>query len=833
MSKIAEGLNRLYEKHRIIVWYDALGDFAQEYGELEISGVVKCEIEGNEFALKHRILVLDPITKFLLYGKYEQPNPDENWLLDIELANTIFHTDQEALTLQELDLPLHFKSWMRDHMSFFKSKERVSKFLSNLEVKENEDDLNRTLIQTIVGSQTNTLDEILKGLATHLVTDKIENTEKELSQYNILDYLWSWVSSTYNYNSNVNSTYDFILEVFQKNFTPTSPKVTVNRSSEVLLGSWKDARSFDKTYRALVAKVEADLNISADVQKLDINDLVNEDVFECIDKQIIKELALQIEQGSIGTEKVDTILKQRESCYWYDKYFEFYSSLQFGNWLFDEISKYKTIKIEDYTDGLNQYTTKWYLIDQYYRKFIQHYRATNQNNVLNSLYQKVHRAYSNTWLLAQSESWQEVIDKNTGWYFGLNSQYQFYKRAVHGKYVEKNITVFVVISDALRFECGKELHELFEQESRFSSKIEYQVTGLPSYTQLGMAALLPHENISFGEGDSILIDGKSTQGAIARKKVLEEGGKIKSTTILAEDLMKMGSRSEEARKLVQEHQVVYVYHNRIDKVGDDKTSEDKVIEASKEEIEFLLKVTQKITNMNGNHIVITADHGFVYQNEALEESDFTDAQITGEIIKDNRRFVLGKNLAHNNNVVKYKATDLHISSDVEVLIPKGINRLRKQGSGSRYVHGGATLQEVVVPILYVAKKRADTVSKVDVDVLKGSNRITTNLQRVKFFQQQPIGDGIIARSVKSYFCVIEGEQRKIISDVFAYNFDSDSKRAEDREVENKFTISTVLKKSNSVYLIIEEQVEKSNKWNTLLKLPFSLNLAMENDFDDF
>jgi hypothetical protein len=169
------------------------------------------------------------------------------------------------------------------------------------------------------------------------------------------------VSSSYNYNSNVKSTYDFILEVFQKNFIPTSSKVTVNRSSEVLLGSWKDARSFDKTYRALVAKVEADLNISADVQNLDINELVNEDVFECIDKQIIKELALQIEQGSIGTEKVDTILKQRESCYWYDKYFEFYSSLQFGNWLFDEILKYKTVKIEDYSDGFDQYTKKWYL----------------------------------------------------------------------------------------------------------------------------------------------------------------------------------------------------------------------------------------------------------------------------------------------------------------------------------------------------------------------------------------------------------------------------------------------------------------------------------------
>ena len=96
-----------------------------------------------------------------------------------------------------------------------------------------------------------------------------------------------------------------------------------------------------------------------------------------------------------------------------------------------------------------------------------------------------------------------------------------------------------------------------------------------------MAALLPHESLSFGEGDSILIDSKNSIGAQARKKVLEEGSNVKATTILAEDLMKIASRSEEARRLVQDHQVVYVYHNRIDKTGDDKTSDDKVIEASK------------------------------------------------------------------------------------------------------------------------------------------------------------------------------------------------------------------------------------------------------------
>jgi uncharacterized protein (TIGR02687 family) len=833
MTTIEEGLLRLFEKHRIVIWYDALGEFAQDYEEVVLPNVLKCHISNNEFALKHRVLLAEPNSKFLLYGKFEQPNPDDNWLLDIELSNTVFHTDQESLTLQELGLPVHFKLWVRKHIQFFKSKERKTRFASNIKSKDNEDDLTRALIQTVVGSSSSNLDEIVKSYATAFINDKSEAIDKELSHFSLADYLWSWIESFYRYSSNDRTIYGFILDVFQKNFSPTSKESTLNSSADVLLSSWKDARSFELIYQELVKKVESSLDIASKVENCDIHELLCDDVFESIDRRIIQDLAYQLEQENISSEKIDSIIKQRESCYWYAKYSDLYNAIKHANWLFKDIAKYNNVKFVDYHDGFTQYTDKLYLIDQHYRKFIQYYRQSSQNSVLSSIYKKVHKSYSNTWLLKLSDAWQEVIDRNDDWYFGNKSQHGFFKHIVQEKYIDKNITLFVIISDALRFECGQELHDLFSREPRYSSTLEYLITGLPSYTQLGMAALLPHNNLEFGNNDSILIDSKNSIGIQAREKVLIEGSGVQTTTILAEDLMKMPSKSDEARRLVQDHQLVYVYHNRIDKTGDDKTSEDKVIEASKDEIVFLLDVTKKITNMNGNHVVITADHGFIYQNEPLEESDFSDSQISGDIFKENRRYVIGKNLQNSNNVMKFSAQSLKINSDVDILIPKGINRLRKQGSGSRYVHGGATLQEVVTPLLYVAKKRTDTVSKVGVDVLKGSNRITTNLQRVKFFQESPIGEKKIARSVKSYFCSIEGEQKKIISDIFSYTFDSESKRAQDREVEYNFTISTELRRSSTVYLIVEEQIDQSNKWKSLLEIPYTLILAMENDFDDF
>ena len=128
MSKIEESLANLFQKHRIILWYDEEQSFGEEYASLTLSGVEKITVENNEFAVKHALYVKNPGGKFLLYLPHPHPENEENWLLDVELANYLFHTDREAMTLQELELPITFRSWIRPHMEFFRSRERVQKF---------------------------------------------------------------------------------------------------------------------------------------------------------------------------------------------------------------------------------------------------------------------------------------------------------------------------------------------------------------------------------------------------------------------------------------------------------------------------------------------------------------------------------------------------------------------------------------------------------------------------------------------------------------------------------------------------------------------------------
>jgi uncharacterized protein (TIGR02687 family) len=835
MSKVEQNLKKLFEKHRIVLWYDPEQNFGEQFQELTLDGVEKLLVDNNEFALKNQILLKQPTQNFLVYKAGDRPDNDENWLLDLELANHVFETDQAGLTLQELELPYAYRNWVLKHITFFQNKKRLTAFSNKLTPGLTEEDLSYLLLQTVLKANSSLLDDILRKAAELFIQEDWEDTLEELHRYGLDSFLWESLEANFNYSATSPALYDFILELFKKGFSPLANRSRLTSGAEVLMANWKDARSFEPTFIRLSAKVEDDLSLAKEIHQYELEELLGEDLFESVEQQIIRILVSDLSQAQPSWSRIEKALKARETSYWSEhKYGNFYKAISYGSALLQFIQSHQDIKFEDFDAGLNHYTKEGFKADQYYRLFVDHFRRTKQNSVLANLFNTVHKAYSNSWLLHQSEQWQSVIERKKGWYTGGKRQRHFFKNWVKQEFLDKDRKLFVVISDALRFENGEELHQRFLDEARFSSQLNYQVTGLPSYTQLGMASLLPHTELAFGEGDLILADGKSTSGSGNRKKILEEHSGVRATIIGAEALMKLKPKGEEAKDLVQGHDLIYIYHNRIDKVGDDKTSEDKVIEAAREEIDFLIDLAKKIRNMNGTHILFTSDHGYIYQHEVLDQSDFSDAEINGETVKENRRFVIGKVLEHNHNVVKFQATDLGLNNELEVLIPKGINRLRKQGAGSRFVHGGAALQEVVVPIVWASKKKADTVEKVSVEVLnKSNNRITTNIHTVRFYQTEAIGKGITPRQVKAYFALEDQGEFKLLSDIFNYRFDSESKKTEEREVVNKFTLSTSLRNSQSVYLVLEERVEGTNQWNIINKYPYSLILTMGNDFDDF
>ena len=94
-------------------------------------------------------------------------------------------------------------------------------------------------------------------------------------------------------------------------------------------------------------------------------------------------------------------------------------------------------------------------------------------------------------------------------------------------------------SDALRYEVGDEFLSLIRREDRFEASLEPALAMLPSYTQLGMAALLPNQELALEENESgtVLVDGQSSQGTANRIKILGQAVSKRATAIKAEELM--------------------------------------------------------------------------------------------------------------------------------------------------------------------------------------------------------------------------------------------------------------------------------------------------------
>lgn len=831
MNKIEEALQHKFQENRIIFWYDEKEEFKEQFDDLKLPDFHKFHVVNNHFEIKYLVHKAQPKDKFLLYFTGPRPGNEENWLLDLELAHHVFHTDQEAIFLQEIGLDYHFKELVTEHLEFFKIKGRRLKLKDLLAADDTHEEIRYKMLAVTFGEENISLVTFIHAYGTAFDADKDDYT-KDLKRYNLTDFLWKQIERRYNYISETPSIYDFLLEVFNNNFM-YGERTGLVKESRLLLSLWKDSLQYRDSFGEISNRVTNDLPIESKFQKAPLAELVEEDLFQITDKKIIHSLVDEIIKESISEDKVNQYVKNRENKFWYTDYQFFYESLTTASDLITLVRKYASSSYDSFEEGTKHYTSTLFQIDQVYRKFIAAYTKTNQNKILADLAAKVEKVYANDWLFTYNNQWQSVVDDLDQWPTKSSfSQKQFFKNHVL-PFTGKKQRLFVVISDALRYEIGEELHKMLQQENRYQSSLDYMVSSLPSYTQLGMASLLPHKDLSFKkDSDSIVVDGISSIGTAGRAKILEANAGVRATAIKATDFMKMNSATE-GRDFVKNYDLIYIYHNRIDKTGDDKTSEEKVFEAAEDELNYLKDILKKIGNVNGNNILVTADHGFIYQNKKLPESDFMSPKFSGNIIKENRRFVIGNNLKEDPTIKKFSAKDLNISSEVDVLIPKSINRLKIKGSGSKFVHGGASMQEIIVPVLKVNRKRKDTTSQVEIDIIKSTDRITTNLLAISFIQTDLVNDTNLPRNIRAGIYADDGE---LLSDHFNYVFDISEGSERQREVKHRFQLSAKASgkyKNQRVKLLLQEPVDGSSKWKLYKDYYYTLNISFTNDFDDF
>ena len=173
-------------------------------------------------------------------------------------------------------------------------------------------------------------------------------------------------------------------------------------------------------------------------------------------------------------------------------------------------------------------------------------------------------------------------------------------------------------------------------------------------------------------------------------------------------------------------------------------------------------------------IYVTADHGFLFQESTLGATDKNVlADKPAGTVKAKKRYLLGRNLPddpkayHGTTAVTARA-----EGDMEFLVPKGNNRFHFVG-GARFVHGGAMLQEIMVPLIRVRQMKGDAksataVKNVSVVVLTQNPKITTNRYRFELMQTEKVSDRVKPSTID--VAVYEGGQP--ISNVERVTFES-------------------------------------------------------------
>lgn len=828
-NRIKANLTKLFKNHRIVFWYDDHKDLRDEFEALELDDIEKIVLDNNEFGVKYRILREEPKQQFLLY--HEGPEPDylDNWLLDVQLAHTQFKTDQISIWLSELALTPDFEEVLRAHASFFESDSRMQALKSLIEREDTVADLELKMLAVCTKSDP-ILDLIIEALLKELAEDKNDKLIM-LQKYGLEDVLWKKVRGVYGYQNDEPSIRDFAIELFQSSYE-LSTKGTSNLLPDALVffKRWKDNRKQKEAFEVLSDKCATILSIENDLNDRDLDSVLDVDYFKLIDLRIISDLINKVLNSDVTSDKVSVWVRQRRQSHWYSSFEHMYQAIDYAAQFIHQLNQVD-LTMSSLTDGVERYRDSWFRVDQLYRKYVYHKIKADQPTLLGQLTEKVQGLYSNNYLLQLGNNFSETIHKGDEWRAdSIPLQSSFFERYVR-PFITSNKKVYVIISDAFRYEIADELKQKIRQEDRFSAELTPMLSMLPSYTQLGMAALLPHQKLSLAEDGkgSVIIDGTSTQGTEQRHKILNNALNGRGLAIQSDKFKQMGR--PERRELFKDNDVIYFYHNRIDHTGDKLKSEGEAFVAAQDTVEELIDMIKKLAATNAYNILITADHGFIYQNNELDESDFSMALPDGDIMTSARRFILGKGLAESPSLYHFTSSQLGLEGDIEVQVPTSINRLRLKGSGSRFVHGGASLQEVVVPVLAINKARESDVRLVDIEVLKRQNSLITSGQLgIMLYQSEPVTDKVQPRVVRLGLYTKEGE---LISDTREINFDIRSDNARDREERVQLLLSHEADNYNGmdVFLKLEEKVPGTSKYKEYQSFTYTIRRSFTRDFD--
>lgn len=829
--RFAESLEEFY-KRRIIFWYDEDREFEDKLDGLQLDDAKVVRLTGsNTFAVKKLLCADDLSSNYLVYSPLSFQKDDDNWLINVQLYSEEFRADLISIWIDEMGLtstPI-IRKQVRNYRAFFDAKKhraKVAAIKSNITTAPQ---MHLAVMATLCGNDDIRPNNIIRAVIRAGLDIETNDIYQSFVTYGADTAFWAMVSQATGYNEGDDSNLGRLaMHMLLTAATGTlhlddlaglDAYISVPHQAYCyeLVSDWMHGEDNRQLYE-VARYVEDGARLYQRFSKLPVEALVSTECFPCIDECILTSLMTEIRDHIIKVDVIKETVEKRRTMAWYEDVSCYYEGIL-------QVANMQAFFLE-HADGFHtvepaklwkEYTTDYYRMDTFYRQFHLCFQKCLKvsNPLLDDLFkhvtEKVEGLYSHWFIGLLGENWSDACAENLeqfGRILEVPQQVDFYRSKVK----PGTNRVYVIISDAFRYEVAASLTAQLRRETQSKVELNSCQAVFPTVTKFGMAALLPHRELTVVEKSngllSVLADGQSTDAG-NRDKILKLANKA-SVALKYDNII--GLKRAERQALVKGMEVVYIYHDKVDIAS--HTSDSAVFSACDEAISDIKNLVRIIVNeFGGTNIIITADHGFLYTYSPLSEDDKVDKTTPSEQdVEIDRRYLITRKGAKPEYLLHVKFLDGQ--SDFDAFAPRENVRIKKKGGGLNFVHGGISLQEMVVPIVEYQHLRTATKAyqrnrdKIDtkpvtLNLLSAGRKISNMIFSLSFYQREPVGDNREQATYLIYFTDSNGKQ---ISDTCKIIADKTSENGQDRTFRCSFNLrSQKYSSQESYYLVIADE----------------------------
>lgn len=831
LKQIIDRLNAEFtgDTRKLVFWYDDKAEFAEDIESVELENAKVYQLKlDNQFATKRFLEREDTTTNYLIYAPFPKPDVRENHLEDTLLYSKRFFADRASLLSVDLGIEEKYKPIIEKHIKFFASKERTQRFY-DLEIENfNEENILVGLLSAVCKTRTCSFEEVLRVMITE---GTLEDNKflTEMEKYDLLPSFWKLCEQQFGYTDAKPTLEKLIVTMFVTSTArqlgcevPAGWKSFVSyKSGNIIafLDNLMNSVLYSGRFDELSKHVSDGLNTMSAFAGMQPEMLIDVETFISADQILVKWLVDRLTAEDTGAMldriTIPELCEKRMKMHFGKRTKKTYQLL---------LSAYHLIVAANYScpDGfknvIKQYLAKDYQIDQEYRKFYFSFDQIEDTGAFEGLRTLIENIYTNEYLGKIMPKWNEGIQE-TGALQEMSLQRNFYNRYLRNA---KERTV-VIISDAMRYEVGQELFKRMLDDPKCTAKMEAQLSVLPSYTRLGMAALLPHKSLTMTDDFRVLVDDVLCNDLSGRQTVLQKH-QVNGVCVQFDDIK--GLKKNDLRDIFTGMQVVYVYHNQIDARGDKATTEDEVFVACQEAIAEIMDLVRKIsTNANTYRFIITSDHGFIYKRDKLSESDKIGA-VNDKKAFINRRFIVAQEAVVDEGVQSLPMGLILDNDDTkQVSFPVSSNVFKVAGGGQNFVHGGSSPQEMLVPVLDIKMERGHMETRpAQIALVSIVQKITNLITTMDFIQTDAVSDTVKKTTYKMYFVSEDNEK---ISNENIYIADSRDADPQKRIFRMRFTFKNKkYDKNKQYYLVVYDDATGIEAF----RHPVIMDLAFADDF---